>query len=286
MRRNRLLIRALGAMLTAALLPATAGARAAEPGDAGLAHLDGYLHANGGCLMLQQHDGHAYALVGGTAGLLSGDHVKLDGRFVRNPGCGASGFEVKVVRSVWADDDHRNAYFDWAKGETFLHYAERSGRLEERDAAALAGAPGAAAEERTREAAPPAPPEARAGEGVRVEGRDREGTPDRDRASADRREGASAERREPEGARAERPDREGRHVYKGTHHKATFVGTLHEAAGGCPSLHTAHRVFALDGDLRTYQAGDSVKISGELYEQDPDGPCGGPTLLITSIRGH
>ena len=260
MRRSRLLIQSLGAMLlAAALLPSTAGARAAEPGDAGLAHLDGYLHANGGCLMLQQHDGRTYALVGGTAGLLSGDHVKLDGRFVRNPGCGASGFEVKVVRSLWADDDHRSAYFDWAKGETFLHYAERSGRLEERDAAAQTGAQGGTpAEDRAREGAP----EDRAGQGAR------------------------AEDREQESPGTERPDRAGRHVYKGSHHKATFVGTLHETAGGCPSLHTAYRVFALDGDLRAYQAGDSVKISGDLYEQDPDGPCGGPTLVITAIRGH
>jgi|HubBroStandDraft_3_1064219.scaffolds.fasta_scaffold05374_2 hypothetical protein len=268
MRRNRSYARLPGALILAAVLLGALprGACAAPLADPGPAHLDGYLHANGGCLMLQGHDGHSWALVGGTAGLLSGDHVRLDGRFVRNPGCGASGFEVTLVRALWADDDHRSAYFDQADGEPFLRFAERSGRLE--------GEPGAVQDDRDRQGASAAEDHDR--EGGRVPDRDRERAPGR----------ASGDRRERESPFAERPDRAGRYVYKGPHHKVNFVGTLHETAGGCPSLHTAYRVFALDGDLRAYQAGDSVRVSGELYEQDPDAPCGAATVVVTGIRGH
>src|SRR5580693_5693975 len=261
MRRNRSYARLPGALILAAVLLGALprGACAAPLADPGPAPLDGYLHAKGGCLLLQGHDGHSWALVGGTAGLLSGDHVRLDGRFVRNPGCGASGFEVTLVRARWADDDHRSAYFDQADGEPFLRFAERSGRLE--------GEPGAVQDDRDRQGASAAEDHDR--EGGRVPDRDRERAPGR----------ASGDRRERESPFAERPDRAGRYVYKGPHHKVNFVGTLHETAGGCPSLHTAYRVFALDGDLRAYQAGDSVRVSGELYEQDPDAPCGAATVV-------
>jgi hypothetical protein len=84
----------------------------------------------------------------------------------------------------------------------------------------------------------------------------------------------------------ERYDRNGRYVYQGPHRLVTLVGRIHEAAGACPTLHTSYAVFNLDGNLGDYQAGDRVHLSGYLYDGDPNAPCGGPTVVIRSIRGR
>src|ERR1700680_401335 len=93
-RRRRPRIRVLGpALLLAgvlALIPGTSYA-AYYPG---VAHADGYLAGSGGCLMLREHDGRVYSVIGTTDGLLNGDHVRLEGRLVPDPGCGAPGFAV------------------------------------------------------------------------------------------------------------------------------------------------------------------------------------------------
>jgi hypothetical protein len=195
---------------------------------AGRAHAavtaDGYLTHNGPCLILRQHDGDRYALVGDTRGLRPGDHIRLEGRVVPDPGCGAPGLEVAVVQSLWSDDQHRAMRYDRQRDEAFERWAERTGRL--------------------------------------------------------------GERRAERGQLAERPDRSGRYVYSGPHRRVTLAGRLHEAEGGCASLETEHATFALDGNLGDYQAGDRVKVSGVLYEGDPNAPCGGPTVVITGIRGH
>jgi hypothetical protein len=191
-------------------------------------HVDGYLSANGSCLMLRQHDGRVLALRGGTRGLATGDHVRLEGRPALDPGCGAPGFEVLAVQTLWADDYHRRTYFDHLNGVPFDQWAERAGRFEER----------------------------------RDLDRDRDQAPDR-------------------------PDRYGRYVYEGPHRDVTLVGRLHEAYGACPTLETnRHIVVALDGDLGHYQAGDTVRVSGVLFDNDPNAPCGGPTVLLSSIRGR
>jgi len=193
-----------------------------------IAHIDGYLSTSGSCLMLRQHDGRVVALRGAIRGLADGDHVRLEGRFAPDPGCGAPGFDVNLVQTLWGDDNHRSTYFDHLNGESFQRYAERAGRFDQpRDY-------------------------------------------DRDR----------------DYQLQERTDRYGRYVYQGPHRWVTLVGRLHEAGGACPTLHTSYTVLALDGDLGDYQAGDSVRVSGFLYDRDPNAPCGGPTVVVRSIRGR
>lgn len=234
------LIRVLGpALLLAGVLVLPARGSATEYPT--LTHLDGFLTANGDCVLLRQHDGRMNSLRGDLDGLRSGDHVRLEGRFAPDPGCGAPGFEVNMIQALWADDNHQNTYYDHRNGEPFRQYAARIGRFDDHAA-----------------------------------GDDRGGS-DRERRDADR-------DREPR--YRERADRNGRYVYEGPHREVTLVGKLHEVAGACPTLNTSRAVFALDGDLREYQAGDSVKISGILYEGDPNAPCGGPTVVIHEIRGH
>jgi len=221
-RRRRPRIRVLGPALL------FAGVLALVPGSAhaayypGVAHVDGYLSANGGCLMLREHDGRVYSVIGSTDGLLNGDHVRLEGRLVPDPGCGAPGFEVTQVQTLWGDDYHRSTRYDHLNGESFFQWSERSGRL------------GGYADQ---------PP-------------------------------------------MERYDRNGRYVYNGPHRFVELVGRLHEVAGGCPTLDTGVSVFALDGNLRDYQAGDRVRVSGTLYDDDPNAPCGSPTVVIRNIRGR
>ena len=224
-RRRRPCIRVLGpALLFAgvlALIPGTSYA-AYYPG---VAHADGFLAASGGCLMLREHDGRVYSVLANTDGLLNGDHVRLEGRLVPDPGCGAPGFQVNEVQTLWGDDYHRSTRYDHLNGEPFTRWAERSGRL--------GGYQG-----------------------------------DRDR--------------EP----MERYDRYGHYVYHGPHRLVELVGRLHETAGGCPTLDTGASVFALDGNLRDYQAGDTVRVSGTLYDDDPNAPCGSQTVVIRNIRGR
>ena len=226
-RRRRTRIRVLGPALL------LAGVLALIPGSAyaayypGVAHVDGYLTTSGGCLMLREHDGRVYSVIGSTDGLLTGDHVRLEGRLVPDPGCGAPGFMATMVQTLWGDDYHRITRYDHLNGEPFFHWAERSGRL------------GGSPDDR-----------------------------DRDRGSL------------------ERYDREGHYVYHGPRRAVELVGRLHEVAGGCPTLDTGASVFALDGSLREYQASDRVRVSGILYENDPNAPCGSPTVVISAIRGR
>ncbi|MBV8203091.1 MAG: hypothetical protein JOZ15_20950 [Acidobacteria bacterium] len=222
---KRSLFRALGPalLLAGGMILASPVASAAYPE---VTHVDGYLRANGSCLMLRQHDGRVVALRGDTRGLADGDHVRLEGRPALDPGCGAPGFDVLAVQTLWADDSHHRTYFDHLNGVPFDQWAERSGRFEER----------------------------------RDLDRDRDQAPDR-------------------------PDRYGRYVYQGPHRFVTLVGRLHESANACPTLATDYTVVALDGNLGDYQAGDMVKISGVLYDGDPNAPCGGATLVVRDIRG-
>ena len=229
--RRRSLFRLMGpALLLAAglVLPLRAGF-AAYPD---IIHVDGYLSASGaGCVMLREHDGRTYALRGETRGLLGGDHVRLEGRLAPDPGCGAPGFEVTRVQTLWSDDHHRSTYFDSLTGEPFQHYAERAGRFDERRDAGY---------DRDREVAP-----------------------------------------------GDVPDRRGRYVYQGPHRDVTLVGRLHEAENACPTLETSQNiVVALDGNLGDYQAGDTVSVTGVLFDGDPNAPCGGPTVVLHSVRGH
>jgi hypothetical protein len=227
--RRRPRIRVLGpALLLAGVLALTPGTAYAAyyPG---VAHADGYLTASGGCLMLREHDGRVYSVIGNVDGLLTGDHVRLEGRLVPDPGCGAPGFQATMVQALWGDDYHRTTLYDHLNGEPFYRWSERSGRL-----------------------------------GGYPDDRDR----DRDRGSL------------------ERYDRYGHYVYHGPRRAVELVGRLHEVAGGCPTLDTGANVFALDGNLRDYQAGDRVRVSGILYDDDPNAPCGSPTVVISSIRGR
>ncbi|HVR07690.1 MAG TPA: hypothetical protein VMW75_06535 [Thermoanaerobaculia bacterium] len=226
--KRRSLFRILGPalLLAVGLVLATPGASGAYPE---ITHVDGYLSAGGGgCLMLRQHDGRVLALRGATRGMADGDHVRLEGRPAPDPGCGAPGFDVNVVQTVWADDYHRSTLYDHLNGESFQHFAERTGRFDER----------------------------------------RDYDRGRDNESPDR------------------PDRYGRYVYQGPHRFVTLVGRLHESSGACPTLSTSYTTLALDGPLGDYQAGDMVRVTGVLYDGDPNAPCGGATVVVRGIRGY
>ncbi len=275
--RRRLLLPLLGPALLLAgalFLPVHGAFAQADPN---VAHVDGYLSAEGSCLMLRQHDGQVLALRGDTRGLASGDHVRLEGRFAADSGCGAAGFALTQVQAIWGDDNHRTVYYDHLNGEPFVRWAERTGRLAER----RANGNGYGDERRAN---------GNGNEG-RAYGNGNEG-----RAYGNGNEGRSYEGRGYDGRGdygrdrvqqyPERYDRNGRYVYQGPHRRVTLVGRLHETAGSCPTLHTTTAVFALDGNLGDYQAGDRVHLSGYLYDGDPNAPCGGPTVVIRSIRGH
>lgn len=276
-KHKRSLTRVLGPalLLAAALGLSSRGAYAAYPRGAyaaypDIAHVDGYVSTNGGCLMLRQHDGRQLALVGDARGLLGGDHVRLEGRFAPDPGCGATGFEVGLVQTIWGDDNHRTARYDHLSGEPFLRFAERTGRLDE----------SRRYEQERRAYQNDRREYERQRQGYENRRRDYAGAVGDDgRYDRDRRD----ERYE---ARPDRPDRGGHYVYAGPHHRVVLVGRIHEAADACPTLETDHAVFALDGSLRDYQAGDQVRVSGVLYDGDPNAPCGGPTVVVTGIRGR
>jgi hypothetical protein len=113
------------ALLVAAALtfPGLPGAARAA-GDPSVVHVDGYLSTpNGRCLTVREHDGKTYNLVGATGGLQSGDHVRLEGRFVSG-GCGAgTGVDVGRVQAIWADDHHRTTYYDQLQNGAFTDWA-------------------------------------------------------------------------------------------------------------------------------------------------------------------
>jgi hypothetical protein len=249
MRPRRSLLRVLGPallLLAAGLVLPTHDSYAAV-----FAHVDGYLSADGRCLMLQQHGGDTLALVGDTAGLVGGDHVRLEGRFVADPGCGVPGFDVTLVQTIWAGDNHRTTYYDHLSGEPFHLWAERSGRLS-------------------------------GGEWRGYENERRAYERER-RAYENERHGYDSDLRN---LHPERFDRYGNYIYQGPHRRVVFVGKLHETAGGCATLETTHGFFALDGGLGDYQPGDWVRVSGMLYDGDSTAPCGSPTVVISGIRGR
>jgi hypothetical protein len=92
--------------------------------------------------------------------------------------------------------------------------------------------------------------------------------------------------RDRENQSPDRPDRNGRYVYQGPHRFVTLVGRLHESTDACPTLAANYTTVALDGNLGDYQAGDMVRVSGVLYDGDPNAPCGGATLVLRNIRGY
>ncbi len=130
---RRFPIRAIGRYLFAALVLLAVSAPAvpaqAQPGDTSLAHVDGYLTGSpdGRCMLVKQHDGSLYTLVGRWHGLVGNDHVRLEGRFVPDRRCGGQGgFEVTSVQAIWADDHHRSTYYDHLKDGDFRRWVERN----------------------------------------------------------------------------------------------------------------------------------------------------------------
>jgi|HubBroStandDraft_3_1064219.scaffolds.fasta_scaffold148704_2 hypothetical protein len=134
--RNPAFVRIIGPVLFLLVSLLVPTGIAAAQGDRSLIHIDGYLQFtdqgyNGAyrCLLLREHgNGETFALVGRVAGLLNGDHVRLEGRSA--PGrCGARGFEVTKVQTVWADDNHRSTYYDHLHDGSFREWAVANQRL-------------------------------------------------------------------------------------------------------------------------------------------------------------
>jgi hypothetical protein len=133
---RQLRTRTLGtALLLTAALTLPGAARAA--GDPSIVHVDGYLTDQGHrCLVLREHDGKIYGLVGAVGGLQTGDHVRLEGRFAGGSSCGGgTAVNVTDVQAIWADDNHRTTYYDHLQNGSFAQWASanrgynsRSGR--------------------------------------------------------------------------------------------------------------------------------------------------------------
>lgn len=82
--------------------------------DRSIFHIDGYLQGGRDCMLVRDHDGRIWSLVGNTYGLGDGEHVRLYGRIVDGGACGWEGtsFDIYEVRTVWADDRHRSTHYD------------------------------------------------------------------------------------------------------------------------------------------------------------------------------
>src|SRR5260370_3200925 len=79
--------------------------------------------------MVREHDGRVSSVIGNVDGLLTGDHVRLEGRLVPDPGCGAPGIQVTLVQTLWGDDYHRTTRYDHLNGEPFFRCSEPAGPL-------------------------------------------------------------------------------------------------------------------------------------------------------------
>jgi hypothetical protein len=91
---------------------------------------DGYLEDTGSCLILRGHQGQTYNLVGDTNGLNEGDHVRLLGQLLyqRDNRCGGQLMEVRQVQTLWADNNHRQTYYDHLRDGAFSGYSDRYDR--------------------------------------------------------------------------------------------------------------------------------------------------------------
>jgi hypothetical protein len=115
--------RTLGtALLLSSALALPGAAHAA--GDPGVTHIDGYYTGHRGrCAELREHDGKVDYLAGNLSGLKTGDHVRLEGRFVDSRFCGGTAVEVSTVQAIWADDKHRTTYYDQLQNGSFADWA-------------------------------------------------------------------------------------------------------------------------------------------------------------------
>ena len=121
-------------VLTALLIALGATASGAFAKDRSLLTVDGYLRAerHGGSrtLVITEHTGIRYVVVGNTAGLASGDHVLLLGRRVPGDRYGRGryardAFSLIEVQAIWADDRHKTVYFDHLQDGSYDRYTER-----------------------------------------------------------------------------------------------------------------------------------------------------------------
>jgi hypothetical protein len=131
--RMGVLLRIVGPVLLLVLMAPAQGA--GGQADQSVMHIDGHLQFTdqgpGGayrCLILRQHDGSLFALGGRVLGLLNGDHVRLEGRAAPDS-CGARGFEITAVQTIWADDNHKSTYYDHLRDGGFRDWAARNNRL-------------------------------------------------------------------------------------------------------------------------------------------------------------
>jgi len=98
-------------------------------GDPNVVHVDGYFTSHErSCPELRDHQGKIYYLTGDIAGLRSGDHVRLEGRFADSRLCGGQAVDISVVQTIWGDDKHRTTYYDQLRNGAFADWAAANGR--------------------------------------------------------------------------------------------------------------------------------------------------------------
>lgn len=90
-------------------------------------HVDGFLiDADRDCLILRDHNGRTFGLVGGTGGLDVGDHAQLRAVVTEDYCDAGSTLEVREVKTVWEGDRHDRAWYYYQRDGSFGRFADRA----------------------------------------------------------------------------------------------------------------------------------------------------------------
>jgi hypothetical protein len=266
---RQLRIRTLGtALLMTAALTLPGAARAA--GDPSVVHVDGYLTNQGNrCLILREHDGKTYGLVGAVGGLQTGDHVRLEGRFAGGGSCGGgTAVNVTDVQAIWADDNHRTTYYDHLQNGGFSQWASAN-----RGYNSQRGGDSRGGYDRNRGN------DDRNGNGNY---RDRNGNYDRNGGNYDRNGGDDRN-----GSNGNYRDRSGNYDRNGGYNDRSgnlrsISGRVEGYRGDCLIVRGTNGLYyGLAGDMRgNDRRGERVKVLGFLGR----GACGDRTVEVQEIR--
>lgn len=293
-------------LLTAALsLPSRADAqyspyRTRPYGPSVQATLDGFITAqNGRCPTIRDHrTNRTFYLVGNTRDLRPGDHVRLFERAVRTNTCGAQAPTVQVlqVRTIWASDQHRSAYYDATRDgslDRFIvlnrnrggWYADRyayrqQGGQNGGDRYGQYGSQDDRYGQYGRRPAPNVPNGPYDDRYDRTPPNDhRNGQYDDNGGQYDRND-----RNDPYDDQYDRNSDDERYDNdqndQSNRRSTTVDGTL-DFNGDCPSIRSGSTSYDLAGDLGNYHDGDRVHVTGFVAGRSS---CGGTALEIQEIR--
>jgi hypothetical protein len=259
--------------------------------------LDGFITAqNGRCPTIRDHrTNRTFYLVGNTRDLRPGDHVRLFERAVRTNTCGVQAPTIQVleVRTIWASDQHRSAYYDAARDgslDRFIvrnrnrggwyadRYAYRQNGGERYGQYGQYGSQDGRYGPYDRRPAPPAAP---APNGPYDDRYDRT-PPNDDRNGEYDDNGGQYDQNAPYDDQYDRndDDRYDNGRTNDNRQLTTVDGTL-DFNGDCPSVRSGSTTYDLAGDLGNFHDGDRVHVTGFVGGRSS---CGGTALEVQEIR--